>query len=141
VVQVRASKVAYSTTGRAFALVTTEGLLIYSLDHNERWLPMGLDLEISKPKVVESLVKENYTTALITALVLAEDDLTWKVLTRVPLSEVHTVVSQVAGTELTSLVTLLGQQAGKSQDLGLILAWTQHLCKVHSQKLRGRSEI
>jgi periodic tryptophan protein 2 len=140
-VQVRASKVAYSSTGRSFALVTTEGMLIYSLDHNERWLPMGLDLEITKPKVVELLIKEEFIASLLTALVLAEDDLTWKVITRIPLSEVSSVVSQITGTELVSLVTLLGNQAGTSKELGLIMSWTQELCKSHSQRLRGRSEI
>lgn len=140
-VQVKASKVAYSSTGRSFAVVTSEGLLIYSMEHNEKWMPMGLDIEISKPKIVESLIKEEYVSALISALVMAEDDLTWKVLMRIPLNEVNMVVSQIRGNELISLVCLLGQQAGKTCELGVIMAWTKELCKVHSQKLRGRSEI
>ena len=138
---VRASKVVYASTGRTFGVVTTEGLLVYSFDDSERWMPMQLTTEVSKPKVIQSLVREEYTTALITALQLGEEGLSREVLMRVPTCEIAQVVSQTTGKELIALVELLGIEIGKTVEIGLIMAWVREICKNHSKRLRGRSEI
>lgn len=139
--QVRASKVAFANNGKIFGIVTTEGLLVYSADSGAKWLPMSLDTEITKPKVIESLIKQDYTTALITALILGEDELTKNIIMRIPVSEIASIVSQIVGTELISLINILGKEAIKCTELGFIMGWVMEICKAHSQKLRGHSEL
>lgn len=139
--EVKASKVVYASTGRTFGVVTTEGLLVYSLDDSEQWLPMSLSLEVSKPNVVQSLVKEEYTTAVIMAMQLGDEKLSKDVILRVPASEISQVVQQVQGKELIALVELLGIEVSTTSELGLFMVWVKEICRTHSKKLRGRTEV
>ena len=140
-IQVKATKVVYSTSGRDFGVVTSEGLLVYSFDESERWMPMNLTIEISKPKVIESLIKQEYTTALIASLQLGEEELTRDVLMRIPCEEIITIVQQIQGKELILLINLLGLEFGRNIELGFLMVWVKEICKAHSKKLRGRSEL
>ena len=138
---VRVNKVVYSRNGRLFGVVSTEGLLVYSFDETERWLPMNLSLEVTKPRIIESLIREEYTTAIIAALQLGEEDVIKDVIIRIPLLQVSGVVEQIGGFELISLVKVLGLEIGRSIELGLLMLWVKEICKNHSTKLRGRTEI
>ena len=104
-------------------------------------MPMNLTIEISKPKVIESLIKQEYTTALIASLQLGEEELTRDVLMRIPCEEIITIVQQIQGKELILLINLLGLEFGRNIELGFLMVWVKEICKAHSKKLRGRSEL
>ena len=98
-------------------------------------------LEVTKPRIIESLIREEYTTAIIAALQLGEEDVIKDVIIRIPLLQVSGVVEQIGGFELISLVKVLGLEIGRSIELGLLMLWVKEICKNHSTKLRGRTEI
>lgn len=139
--EVKATKVVYAANGRQFGIVTTEGLLVYSFDQDQRWLPMNLSIEVTRPKVIQHLVKEDYTLALVTALQLGEEDLSRDVLIRIPYTDIESIVTQIDGKELIALVVLLGMEVVRSIELGLLMTWVKEICKNHSSKLRGRTEL
>lgn len=66
--EVNVTSVVFSPSGRSFVLVTTEGILEFSKDETEMFLPMNLSLEATKPNIISELVKEHYTNAFLLAL-------------------------------------------------------------------------
>lgn len=139
--QVKVTSVSFSPHGREFSLVTTEGLLVYSLDEQERFLPLALGKDVSKPAVIASLIREEYSVALILSLKLSEEDLIKDVFYRIPDDQVSSVVQNLKGRELLSFIRFLNREVEKSLELGLILNWTQQIVKWHSRILKGISEI
>lgn len=139
--EVRANKVLYSQNGKQFGIVTTEGLLVYTNDSDERFMPLNLGIEVTRGNVISSLVKEEYTTAMILALQLGEDDLQREVLLRIPDTLVASVVQQIAGAELLRFITLLSKEVDRSQELGFVLSYVKELCRFHSKSLKAVTEI
>ena len=133
---VKASAVAFAETGRCFAVVTTEGLLVYSADTDTAFLPKRLAVNVSKSSVVSALVQEQYTTAVLVAAQLGDQALFKDVLYRVPDFKVSEVSQQVSGWELTEILRLLATEVPRSPSLGFILRWVKFLLKWHSKSLK-----
>ncbi len=70
--------------GRAWAATTTEGLLIYSLDHNLVFDPYDLEMDITPENVRRTLRDEEYSTALMLAFRLNEQVLIQQVVETIP---------------------------------------------------------
>ena len=135
--EVRVTKVCFSN--KEMALVTTEGVLIYSRKPEERFTPLQLSLEASHGNVIKSLVQEEFATAMLLALKLGESP--QDVLYRVPPSEVSNVASQISGQELLRLLTLLYEETPKTKDLGLLLVWVRNILKYHSSAIKGLTQV
>lgn len=74
-------------SGRAFAATTTEGLLVYSLDHNVVFDPFELTVDVTPETVKAALADRRYVEALLLAFRLNEQPLTCLVVERIPPSE------------------------------------------------------
>ena len=73
--------------GRAWAATTTEGLLVYSLDHNLVFDPFELDIDITPANVRGRLGKQEYSTALMLSFRLNEQALIQEVLETIPVKD------------------------------------------------------
>lgn len=71
-------------TGRSWAATTTEGLLIYSLDGSMVFDPYDLDLDVTPLSIRQQLRRQEWTSAIILAFRLNENDLKQEVLETVP---------------------------------------------------------
>ena len=74
-------------TGRSWAATSTEGLLIYSLDHNLVFDPYDLEMEITPNNVKKTLQEEEYSTAVMLAFRLNEHGLIQEVVENIPVNE------------------------------------------------------
>ena len=74
-------------TGRSWAATSTEGLLIYSLDHNLVFDPYDLEMEITPNNVKKTLQEEEYSTAVMLAFRLNENALIQEVVETIPVKE------------------------------------------------------
>ena len=72
--------------GRAWAATSTEGLLIYSLDHNLVFDPFELDIEITPENVRRTLKAGEFSHALMLAFRLNEQALIMEVSENIPVS-------------------------------------------------------
>ena len=70
--------------GREWAATTTEGLLVYSLDKNLFFDPFDLDMDITPDNVKKTLKDKEYTTALMLAFRLNEQNLIEEVVENIP---------------------------------------------------------
>lgn len=57
--------VLFSPTNRSWAAVTTEGLIVYSLDDQLIFDPFELDVDITTQSVMETLKSKQYLKALV----------------------------------------------------------------------------
>ena len=71
-------------SGRAWVATTTEGLLMYSLDHNLVFDPFDLDIDVTPRSVRETLAEHEYSTALMLAFRLNEQLLIQEVFESIP---------------------------------------------------------
>lgn len=74
-------------TGRSWAASTTEGLLVYSLDHNLVFDPFELEMDITPANVKKYLKSGEHLTSLMLAFRLNEQPLIQEVVESLPVSE------------------------------------------------------
>ena len=87
-------------TGRSWAATSTEGLLIYSLDHNLVFDPYDLEMEITPNNVKKTLQEEEYSTAVMLAFRLNEHALIQEVVENIPVKEGENCLICVFGLDI-----------------------------------------
>lgn len=65
--------------GRSFAVCSTEGVAIFSLDHSKLFDPFELNVQVTPEQVQKMLKSGEYATALKMALQLNESEIICKV--------------------------------------------------------------
>lgn len=82
--EINVFSVRFSPTAQSWAAATTEGLLIYSLDRGIVFDPLNLSMEVTTKSTRESLLKQQYSTALLMALKLNGDKLIKEIIEQIP---------------------------------------------------------
>lgn len=85
--EVTVSAVRFSPTGQSWSAVSTEGLMIYSLDRGIVFDPFNLSIEVTPKSTKECLRKKEYSEALTMAIKLNENDLVQMVIESIPFGE------------------------------------------------------
>lgn len=73
--------------GRNFAVCSTEGVAIFSLDHQSLFNPFELSTDVTPEQVKNALANDDYSEALKSALRLNEKALIEKVLLGTPVAQ------------------------------------------------------
>lgn len=78
--------VRFSPTGQSWSAVTTEGLLMYSLESGIVFDPLNLALEVTPKTIRNHLRNEEFSNALLMSLRLNESSLIEEVIEKMPIS-------------------------------------------------------
>jgi hypothetical protein len=113
--EARTKAVAFSPTGRAFALATTEGLQLFGLDEALVFDPFELGEDVTPAAAQEALADGQFVRALLLALHLNEGSLIDTVVAALPVGGLQLVMSFVP---LPFLSRLLEGIAGKLHPTG-----------------------
>ena len=73
--------------GRAWAAVSTEGLLIYSLDDVVMFDPFDLTIDLTPATVKEALINKEYTAAIVYSFRLNDYKLVSQAMEAVPVDD------------------------------------------------------
>ncbi|KAI1729223.1 WD domain, g-beta repeat domain-containing protein [Ditylenchus destructor] len=92
---IRVNKMEFSPTGRNFAVVSTEGVSIYTLDARRRFNPFNLETEITPSLVFSRLRNSEYGNALGLALRLNEKPIIRTVVESVPVHQIKFVIKSL----------------------------------------------
>lgn len=138
--EVRVSALQFSPTGRSFSAISTEGLLVYSLDRHLVFDPVELELDITPSRIRQELVKENYLQALRMALKLNERGLIRQSLESAPHTDVMLLAKQVGVKHLPALLQFVAEEAETSRHLQFYLIWTRALLLNHGTFLKAESK-
>lgn len=139
-VEVLTRHVSFSPTGREWALVSGEGLHVYSLDEDMVFDPISLTEAITPGAVQAKLVAQDFGLALRMSLHLNEFELIRSVLEDTPYKSIPHVVRSVGPEQLERLLQCLGKIAEASPHLEFYLQWCLQLLQTHGlhlEKHRG----
>ncbi|KAL9129505.1 MAG: hypothetical protein Q9217_002065 [Psora testacea] len=133
---VRVLSIACSPTGQAFCAASTEGLLVYSLDHVLKFDPFDLDVDITPSSTVHAAQEGDFLRALTMAFRLNEKSLIRCVYEATPISNVASVVKQLPTTYLITLIRFVAQVMDESPHLEFNLRWIEALLGSHGPHLK-----
>lgn len=137
--EVRVTAVGFSPTGRAFCAASTEGLLIYSLDHALQFDPFDLDITITTASTLKVLAERDYLRALVMAFRLNERNLIRRVYEAIPVADISLVVKSLPTVYLALLLRFVAQAADETPHLEFNLLWLEASLSAHGRYLKDNS--
>ncbi|XP_050415096.1 periodic tryptophan protein 2 homolog [Patella vulgata] len=138
--EVRVACVRFSPTGRAFSATTTEGLLIYSLDHNLVFDPFELEMDITPANIRKTLHNENFSKALMLSFRLNEQNLVEEVIENIPVKDIDVICQNLPNVYIDKLLNFIATQIESSAHIQFYLIWLQCLLMQHGPQLKQRSQ-
>lgn len=132
-------QVRFSPTMRSFAIASTEGVILFSLDKAYVFDPFDLDTSITPASVKANLHSENYTEALIQALKLNDKPLVEETVECTPFNQIQLVSSLLPGNYVEKLLFHLAHTLESTQHLEFYLKWITTLLMQHGTILKGKS--
>eukprot|EP01090_Pellita_catalonica_P002966 TRINITY_DN1258_c0_g1_i3.p1 TRINITY_DN1258_c0_g1~~TRINITY_DN1258_c0_g1_i3.p1 ORF type:complete len:857 (+),score=141.38 TRINITY_DN1258_c0_g1_i3:50-2620(+) len=139
--QIETKELRFAPTGRAWAAVTTEGLMIYSLDEFMVFDPFDLDVDITPDSVRDTLLSKEYLRAIVMALKLNEKDVITKVFYGIPAEQIQLVVGNLPVTFLQRLLSFIAESITSSKHVEFVMLWCQHVFHKHGVYLKENSSV
>lgn len=130
-VEVLTMQVSFSPTGREWAIVSGEGLHIYSLDDDMIFDPISLTEAITPAAVEAKLATSEYGLALRMAIHLNEFAIAKNVLEQTPYNSIPMVVRTVGPEQLERLLQTVCKVLEDSPHIEFYLQWCLELLQTH----------
>ncbi|XP_068210032.1 periodic tryptophan protein 2 homolog [Palaemon carinicauda] len=137
--EVSVTSLHFSPTGRSWAASSSEGLLVYSLDDDLLFDPLGLDFTSTPAGVKQKLKEKEYTTALMMALRLNMNSLKQEVIETIPMDAVKFVINDLGQIYVEGVLKFLAEIMETSPHIGLYAKWASMLVTSHGQNLKTRA--
>ena len=136
---IRVPAISFSPTGRAFCAATTEGLLMYGLDHAVQFDPLDLDLDITPANTLATLARKDFRQSLIMAFRLNEAWLVRRVYESIPIDQMALVVRDLPSVYVARLLRFVAQSADDTPHLEFNIRWIEEIVTVHGDFLMEKS--
>ncbi|MCJ1422755.1 hypothetical protein MMC29_000635 [Sticta canariensis] len=137
--EVRVPAIAFSPTGRAFCAVTTEGLLVFSLDNIAQFDPFDLEITITPTSILQSIDEKDYLKAFVMAFRLNEKPLIRLVYEKIPLNNIALALEKLPTVYLAQLMRFVAEASDENPHLEFNLIWVETLLRVHGQHIKDRA--
>uniref|UniRef100_A0A1B6D3H1 Small-subunit processome Utp12 domain-containing protein n=1 Tax=Clastoptera arizonana TaxID=38151 RepID=A0A1B6D3H1_9HEMI len=125
--EIRIYSLQFSPTGQAWAAVSTEGLLIYSLDGANLFDPFQLDISITPDSIRQTLYQQEYSKALMMSLRLNEQFLVQEVVESVPPKNIELCVATLPDVYAEKVLKFLAVTLESTKHIEFYLLWIQNL--------------
>ena len=138
--EVRVSSLRFSPTGRSFSAVTSEGLLVYSLDRHLVFDPFLLESKITPQSIRKDLSLGRYDKAIVASLKLNEKALIREVLEQVPVVNIPLLSKEMPILFVEKVLNFIGEEFEDSRHLHFYLKWTKALLLEHGCLLKEKAD-
>jgi len=128
-------QVSFSPTGREWAIVSEEGLHIYSLDDDMIFDPISLTEAITPAAVESKLAAGEYSIALRMAIHLNEFALVKNVVEETPFRSISHVARSVGPDQLERLLQFVTKVMTDSPHIEFYLQWCLELLQTHGKHM------
>ncbi|XP_014251335.1 periodic tryptophan protein 2 homolog [Cimex lectularius] len=125
--EIRIFHLQFSPTNQSWAAVTTEGLLIYSLDGGQLFDPYQLEESITPDSVREARLNKNYSQAVMMALRLNERSLIKEVVEGIPSKEIEMCSSMLPEVYIEKLLLYISNALETSKHFEFFILWLKSL--------------
>eukprot|EP00126_Sphaerothecum_destruens_P011227 Sdes_comp20878_c0_seq2m17869 len=138
--QIRVKSAQFSPAGRCWAAVSSEGLIIYSLDADFMFDPFDLEVDLNPQKLVDVFCREKqFTKAICMAFKLGEKNWILSVVENIPKSSVFQVVSQLPAFYIEKLLDFIASQIDETLRIDFYLLWCVDIFNFHGRFLKNHS--
>ena len=138
--------VRYSPTGRMWAAVTHEGVLLYGegdarIENSDDTVfdPVNLGIDITPKSAAQAASDKHYRKALMIALRLGERTILNNVLEKIPTEEISLVVDEIPSAYFVQLVHLLAWRIENTPHIDFNLMWAKRLLLRHGGQAHSLS--
>ncbi|KAN0015063.1 hypothetical protein ACTFIU_001385 [Dictyostelium citrinum] len=135
----KTTSISVSPTGRAWAVSTTEGLLIYSLDDFLFFDPTDLSVDINPESILSELNSKNYLKSLIMSIKLNEKPIIEKVFESIPFNEIQLVCQEFPIYYLKNFIQFLSGYFEKNHHLEFQMKWVKLISIYHGKYIKTNS--
>ncbi|KAK6026701.1 DEAD/DEAH box helicase [Ostertagia ostertagi] len=141
--QVAVYAVTYCPTGRRFAVCSTEGVGVYSLDTVGLFDPFQLDSQTTPAMIKNALSLDDYSTALMASLRLNDTPLIQRSMESTPLEQIELVVRSLPLSYVEKLLKWIadGRVVASSTHVHFYMIWLRHILNIHGMRLKGRTDV
>ncbi|KAG4305381.1 hypothetical protein PORY_000937 [Pneumocystis oryctolagi] len=139
--EIRTHALKFSPNGRSFAVASTEGVLIYSLDDLHIFDPYQLEMEIT-PQTVRTVLLENkdYLKAMIMAFRLNEQYIIHEVYESIPFNNIKLISRELPVIYLGRLLKFIASITEDSPHIEFHLLWIEALFTYHGKYIKSHNQ-
>jgi len=124
-------------TGRSWACLTDEGLLLYSLDESLLFDPFDLEVDVTPETIRGAIDEENGLKALVLSFRLNLSDLMVEAWRSIRPDSIGLIVRDLPRKHVPRLLNLLARLIERSPDLQLILTWISACLTIHGIAIKS----
>ena len=135
--EVKINCIQFSNTNRSFAVGTTEGIYIYSLDKSLSFNKLSISIEVTLKDALTAWQNGNYIKGIIYSIYLKKVDLLNKYFDTIPISKVQLIVEKIPFSLVSPLLDYLCNKLEKDIHLQFIMIWINLLLKKNCRQLKN----
>lgn len=141
--EVIVNEVTYCPTGRRFAVCSTEGVAVYSLDTVSMFDPFQLDSQTNAGVIRRALWSNDYSTALMGALRLNNSQYISDCLESTSVPQIPLVASSLPLMYAERLLKWMveGNVMSSTRHVHFYMIWLRAILQAHGMQLKGRADV
>ena len=135
--EVKINSIKFSNTNRSFAVGTTEGIYIYSLDKSLSFNKLSISIEVTLKDALDAWENRNYIKGIIYSIYLKKIDLLDKYFDSIPISKVQLIVDKIPFSLVSPLLDYLCNKLEKDIHLQYVMIWINLIMKKNCRQLKN----
>ena len=135
--EVKINSIQFSNTNRSFAVGTTEGIYIYSLDKSLSFSKLSIGIEVTLKDAIDAFSDGNYIKGIIYSIYLKKIDILDKYFDSIPISKVQLIVDKIPFNLVSPLLDYLCNKLEKDINVQFIMIWIHLLLKKNCRQLKN----
>ncbi|XP_011404778.1 PREDICTED: periodic tryptophan protein 2 homolog [Amphimedon queenslandica] len=137
--EIRTKSLQFSPTGKAWSAVTTEGLLVFTLDSGIVFDPFDLTVDVTVESVRDAVKGKDFTNALIMSLRLNEPDVVVEAIESIPVANIELILNGLSPVYIERLLPVLAERLDASPHIQYYITWSSKLLSLHTETIKQNS--
>ena len=135
--EIKINSIKFSNTNRSFAVGTTEGVYIFSLDKSLSFSKLSIGIEVTLKDAIQAFDEGNYMKGIIYSIYLKKIDILEKYFDSIPISKVQLIVDKMPFDLVSPLLNYLCNKLENDINVQYVMIWIHLLLKKNSRQLKN----
>ena len=135
--EIKINSVQFSNTNRAFAVGSTEGIYIFSLDKSLSFSKLSLDINVTIDDAINCFKSGNYLKGIIFSIYLNQIKIIDNFIKTIPIKQIELISSKLPFNIVGPLLDFLSNKLENDANIELIMKWIFNIIKVHGGQLKN----
>ena len=135
--EIKINSIKFSNTNRSFAVGTTEGVYIFSLDKSLSFNKLSIGIEVTLKDAINAFSEGNYMKGIIYSIYLKKIDILEKYFDSIPISKVQLIVDKMPFDLVSPLLNYLCNKLEKDINVQFVMMWIHLLLKKNCRQLKN----